>query len=447
MPECGGGRFRRPEPGRPTVRRGAERHSTRPERGGEELFRARDAGGRVTRLRLLHAQYAELQPRGEREWSQRVSGRRAPFSSRPTSRSRPSSRRPGARDLLDGCDETPLTVSRSGRGLCPCVRLKRPVWSVERQGRGCELPVALAADCVPGGSARGRGLSRSRSAAGCATTLSASPTWKCSRRSPAARPRAATCRRSSRCWRSRLCAAVARPERNTMVPEERATVILVIDDSLSMQARDVEPTRARSAASALRTFLGRAPDRLKVGLIVFSGEAARRAAHDRPRDRAGFHRRDRRLHRVRRDGDRRRAEGGGRAGRAGGARARARRRRPRADDRLLRSGRSAEGANKLVSILFLSDGSQTRGRLQPLEGAQLAADAGIPVYTIALGTPEGVLRGDFGGPGIDPNAPGGTASPGFGEREIPVPPDPETLGEIARMTGGEFSEAKDSKTA
>jgi Ca-activated chloride channel family protein len=45
---------------------------------------------------------------------------------------------------------------------------------------------------------------------------------------------------------------------------------------------------------------------------------------------------------------------------------------------------------------------------------------------------------------MDPNAPGGT--PGFGEREIPVPPDPETLGEIARMTGGEFSEAKDAET-
>ena len=45
----------------------------------------------------------------------------------------------------------------------------------------------------------------------------------------------------------------------------------------------------------------------------------------------------------------------------------------------------------LVSILFLSDGAQTRGDLEPLEGADLAKAAGIPVYTVALGTPGGTL--------------------------------------------------------
>jgi Ca-activated chloride channel homolog len=244
-----------------------------------------------------------------------------------------------------------------------------------------------------------------------------------------------------------LCAAVARPERNTMVPEERATVILVIDDSLSMQARDVEPTRLEAAKSALRTFLGRVPDRLRVGLIVFSGEAQVAAPpttdHEIVRDSIG--------------------EIGVFTGYGGTAIGDALKAAVELAEQAVpelapdddgpgqtiayyAQGEAPKERNKLVSILFLSDGSQTRGRLQPLEGAQLAVDAGIPVYTIALGTPEGVLRGDFGGPGIDPNAPGGTAPPGFGEREIPVPPDPETLGEIARMTGGEFSEAKDSKT-
>ena len=47
---------------------------------------------------------------------------------------------------------------------------------------------------------------------------------------------------------------------------------------------------------------------------------------------------------------------------------------------------TAEEAGRLVTILFLSDGRQNRGVLPPLEGAARARDAGIPVYTVALGT-------------------------------------------------------------
>jgi Ca-activated chloride channel family protein len=242
-----------------------------------------------------------------------------------------------------------------------------------------------------------------------------------------------------------VCVGVARPERNTMVPEERATVILVIDDSLSMQARDVKPTRLEAAKGALRTFLDRVPDRLRVGLIVFSGEAQVAAPptpdHEIVGDSIG--------------------EIGVFTGYGGTAIGDALKAAVELGEQAVpelapdddgpgqtiafETQEAPKERNKLVSILFLSDGSQTRGRLQPLEGAQLAADAGIPVYTVALGTPEGVLRGYFG-PGFDPGAPGQVPPPDFGEREIPVPPDPETLGEIARMTGGEFSEAKDAKT-
>lgn len=237
-----------------------------------------------------------------------------------------------------------------------------------------------------------------------------------------------------------LCLGVARPERSTLVPEERATVILVIDDSLSMQARDVRPTRLEAAKAALRTFLDRAPDRLRVGLIVFSGEAQVAAPptpdHGIVRESVG--------------------EIGLFTGFGGTAIGDALKAAVELAEQAVPElaeeegpgqtiayyAQAAEEKNKLVSILFLSDGSQTRGVLQPLEGAQLAADAGVPVYTIALGTPQGVLRGDFG-PGF--GSPG-TPTPGFGEREIPVPPDPITLQEIAELTGGEFSEAKDAET-
>jgi Ca-activated chloride channel family protein len=80
-----------------------------------------------------------------------------------------------------------------------------------------------------------------------------------------------------------------------------------------------------------------------------------------------------------------------------------------------------------VSILFLSDGTQTRGELEPLQGAQRASNARIPVYTIALGTPGGTLKDNFGGPG-----------------SRAVPPDPETLKAIASRTGGKFFDARSS---
>ncbi len=71
-----------------------------------------------------------------------------------------------------------------------------------------------------------------------------------------------------------------------------------------------------------------------------------------------------------------------------------------------------------VSILFLSDGAQTRGLLQPLEGAKLAKEACFPVYTSRSERREGVIeRGPFGGfPGTPQDG-----------QVIPVPPDPETL--------------------
>jgi Ca-activated chloride channel family protein len=76
----------------------------------------------------------------------------------------------------------------------------------------------------------------------------------------------------------------------------------------------------------------------------------------------------------------------------------------------------------VTAILLLSDGAQTAGILQPFEGAAAAKTAKIPVYTVALGTPEGTVTFDRYGV----------------RRTIPVPPDPVTLEQIADETGGEF---------
>ncbi len=69
-----------------------------------------------------------------------------------------------------------------------------------------------------------------------------------------------------------LLASLARPHVTRMFLDEKATVILVVDTSRSMQAEDVAPTRLGAAQDAIRTFLDDVPDRLNVGLVVFAGD-------------------------------------------------------------------------------------------------------------------------------------------------------------------------------
>jgi Ca-activated chloride channel homolog len=234
-----------------------------------------------------------------------------------------------------------------------------------------------------------------------------------------------------------LCFAVARPHATTMVPQERATVILVIDVSRSMDAKDVKPSRLLAAESAVRTFLDKAPKRLRVGLIAFAGIP--NVVTPPTRD-----------HELVREGLLDIADYGGFGGTAiGDAVAAAVELGQQAisgKNDLAAAAAPSTSARGLVSILFLSDGAQTRGDLLPLEGAQRAKAAGIPVYTVALGTPNGVL--DLGGSGFGFGGGGGGGGGfggGFGGPRR-VPPDPDTLRAIAETTGGQFFEAKSSKS-
>jgi Ca-activated chloride channel family protein len=236
-----------------------------------------------------------------------------------------------------------------------------------------------------------------------------------------------------------LLLGLARPHVERTVLKERATVVLVMDTSRSMQADDVEPTRLAAAQEAVRTFLDQAPDGLRVGLVVFAGEAqiATPPTSDHELVHTAVDTIDSFLlfgGTAIGDALQTATELGKRA--TGGP--------PRGEEiaftttRPMRSLAQAgvEGCEEAspASILFLSDGAQTRGILQPLEGAELAREACIPVFTVALGTPEGTIeRGGFGFGGPTPGTPGD---------RIPVPPDPETLRGIAETTGGEFTEAR-----
>ena len=69
-----------------------------------------------------------------------------------------------------------------------------------------------------------------------------------------------------------LCVAFARPTVTEKAPNERASVVLVVDVSGSMRADDVKPSRLAAAKQAMRSFLDRAPVSLRVGVIAFSDE-------------------------------------------------------------------------------------------------------------------------------------------------------------------------------
>ena len=230
-----------------------------------------------------------------------------------------------------------------------------------------------------------------------------------------------------------LCVGVARPQRTTLVPSDRATVIIVIDVSRSMQARDVKPNRIGAAQAAVRTFLDRVPKRLRIGLIAFAGEPA--VATPPTTD-----------HRLVREALATiqwfPSFGGTAIGDALAEAVRVGQQAVTGEDGNLASVNVAApttSARGLVSILFLSDGAQTRGVLEPLQGAERARAAGIPVYTVALGTARGTLRFGFGG-GTQQRDPFGGYS-----RRVPVPPDPATLRAIADRTGGEFFAARSAE--
>jgi len=71
-----------------------------------------------------------------------------------------------------------------------------------------------------------------------------------------------------------LTVALAGPTAEAKVPRNRATVMLVIDVSLSMQATDVAPTRLQAAQVAAKSFADRLTPGINLGLISFAGTAA-----------------------------------------------------------------------------------------------------------------------------------------------------------------------------
>ncbi|HYF24098.1 MAG TPA: VWA domain-containing protein [Baekduia sp.] len=199
-----------------------------------------------------------------------------------------------------------------------------------------------------------------------------------------------------------MAVALARPQTTVAVPDERASLMLVLDASRSMEAIDVDPSRLEAARAAALAFLDEIPDRVRVGVVGYS---------DRPYTVVRPS-----LDRTATDGTIRSLEplGGTATGDA-----------LQAALEVLPRRLDAAGRRPATAIVLLSDGQATDGA-DPVAVARRAGSARVPIYTIALGTPDGVVEGGpFGG-------------------VLPVPPDPQTLAEIAAVSGGAAYEVDDA---
>jgi Ca-activated chloride channel homolog len=198
-----------------------------------------------------------------------------------------------------------------------------------------------------------------------------------------------------------LLVALAKPQTTVAVPVEKASVMLVTDQSGSMRADDVAPSRLAAAQQAARDFLDKVPKELQVGAVSFSDVPQSVSPPTTDRDD------------VRSLIDGLVADGGTAAGDALQS----------ALDAVDDAGVGGKGRPP-AAIILLSDGATTTGA-DPVEVAREAGKRDIPIYTVALGTPDGTVPGGFGG-------------------SIPVPPDPETLRAISKASGGTAYTANDA---
>jgi Ca-activated chloride channel family protein len=200
-----------------------------------------------------------------------------------------------------------------------------------------------------------------------------------------------------------LLVGFARPRASVKVKRQDATVVLVLDVSGSMAAKDVPPSRLRGARAAALRFVDELPNGYRMALVTFSDHASVvvPATHDLE--------------------EMRRAIARAKSGPQGTALA-------DAVTRAVDVGLSVKGQAQnqrrppAIAVLF-SDGGQTAGRVTPPEAAAKAKKAGVPVSTVTVGTPDGVVLQPLKG--------------GFTER-IQVPAQASALQLIARGSGGRF---------
>lgn len=237
--------------------------------------------------------------------------------------------------------------------------------------------------------------------------------------------------------------ALARPFSVITLPAQEGVVILAIDVSGSMRAQDIQPSRIEAAKAAAISFIGKQDPSTRIGIVAFSGNAALVQPPTTDHDSAA-----QAVDRL---------TLGPRTGIGNAiiasveaiyevldkafdapvatpnARSSAPRAAPSPTPRPV-----APGYHVPAIVVLLTDGQSNAGVL-PVDAAQIAADRGVRVFTIGVGTTSGatIQGGGFGGFG----GPGGPGSGGGGGFRTSL--DENTLREVARITDAKYFYAKD----
>jgi Ca-activated chloride channel family protein len=201
-----------------------------------------------------------------------------------------------------------------------------------------------------------------------------------------------------------LTVAAARPHAKVTVPRKEATILLGIDVSRSMTAQDVAPSRAAAAKRAADTFLDEVPAAYKIGIVGIGSRAF--VAIPPTIDRALAH-----------DALTSLTQSEGTA--LGDA--------ITLGVRIAKRQRTSDGFVPPTSMLVISDGARDGGRTAVAAAARRARAAHVPVSTVLVGTPNGIVTVPLQG--------------GYSE-QIRVPANVGALQMIARSTGGRFYRAR-----
>jgi Ca-activated chloride channel family protein len=236
---------------------------------------------------------------------------------------------------------------------------------------------------------------------------------------------------------SLLLLATARPTAPVTMPWARTTIMLAMDVSRSMRVTDVKPSRMEAAQEAAKLFLRELPKNIDVGLVTFAGstQVAQPATLDRAALVSAIDAFQMQIgtavgnaivmclselfpdHGIDLEGMTfgPRSWALGRDGSRGNGRDQNGKPPPKQITPV------APGSYDAAAIILLSDGRRTVG-IDTLQAAKMAADRGVRIYVVGLGTPDGHAAMDEG-------------------MAMYLKLDEPTLREVARLTGGEYHHA------